>query len=59
MNPDKPTSTSPDEEFARYDFRKGASMALGGGALSTNDDSSAPRPKIKKREIKKRAEGGC
>ena len=32
MNPTPPEPTSPSEEMAKYDFRKGAGMALGGGA---------------------------
>ncbi len=61
MNPSAPASTSPDDEFARYDFRKGASAALGGGNLNatTEDAPSAPKPTIKKRAKKKRAAGGC
>ena len=61
MNPSKPASTSPDDEFAKYDFRKGASAALGGGNLSstTEDAPSAPKPEIKKRPKKKRVAGGC
>jgi rhodanese-related sulfurtransferase len=60
LNPEAPASTSPNEEFAKYDFRKGASMALGGGALtSTSSSSSAPKPKITPRAKKKRAAGGC
>ena len=31
VNPTPPESTSPNEEIAKYDFRKGAGMALGGG----------------------------
>ncbi|MCZ4695380.1 rhodanese-like domain-containing protein [Ancylomarina euxinus] len=61
MDPKSPASTSPDDEIAKYDFRKGASMALGGGAVSTtksNSDSS-PKPEIKKKKKKKRAAGGC
>ena len=61
MNPQKPASTSPDDEIAKYDFRKGASAALGGGALQTTSStkSSAPKPPIKKRKKKKRVAGGC
>ena len=61
MNPKKPGATSPNEEFAKYDFRKGASMALGGGALMSTSGSSKPsaRPKIASRPKKKRAAGGC
>ncbi|TRX70980.1 rhodanese-like domain-containing protein [Carboxylicivirga sp. M1479] len=61
MNPNKPSSTSPDDEFAKYDFRKGASAALGGGGLNVSTDNapSAPKPTIKKRPKKKRVAGGC
>lgn len=61
MNPEKPSSTSPNEEFARYDFRKGAGMALGGGALIEQASSSVPaaKPQITPRPQKKRAAGGC
>ncbi len=60
LNPEAPASTSPNEEFAKYDFRKGASMALGGGALtSSSSSSSAAKPKITPRAKKKRAAGGC
>lgn len=60
MNPEKPSSNSPNEEFAKYDFRKGASAALGGGALSsTSNASSGPKPVIKARPKKERAAGGC
>ncbi|MBT3244146.1 MAG: rhodanese-like domain-containing protein [Bacteroidetes bacterium] len=61
MNPEKPSSTSPNEEFAKYDFRKGASMALGGGALvgSAGGNKPSAKPKIASRPKKKRAAGGC
>ena len=61
MNPQKPSSTSPDDEIAKYDFRKGASAALGGGVLQTSSSTktSGPKPPIKKRKKKKRAAGGC
>jgi rhodanese-related sulfurtransferase len=61
LNPSKPASTSPNEELARYDFRKAAGGALGaGGAI----EASAPAtqtaaPTIIKRPAKKRAAGGC
>jgi len=63
MNPSPPASTSPDEELAKYDFRKGASMALGGGAAvnqttGTSDIKTPARPIIKK-ETKKKVQGGC
>ena len=63
LNPQKPASTSPDEEFAKYDFRKSAGQALGGGGpvqavqdQSTSVAKPAIRPLPKK---KKRAAGGC
>lgn len=61
MNPEKPNATSPNDEFAKYDFRKGASQALGGGSLEAADGSSsaAPPPPIQKRPKKKRVAGGC
>lgn len=61
MNPTKPSSTSPDEEIAKYNFRKGASMALGGAELETNtSDIKVPAaPVINKKPAKKRVAGGC
>lgn len=63
MNPQKPASTSPDEEFAKYDFRKSAGAALGGGnaVITTQSQSAAPSPKpaIKPAAKKKKAAGGC
>ncbi len=59
MNPQAPKSTSPNEEFAKYDFRKGAGMALGGGVMETSSSSTSVKPKIKARPKKKRAAGGC
>lgn len=62
MNPGKPASTSPDDEIARYDFRKGASMALGGGVLEsaqTSTEIKAPIKPIIKKDVKKKVKGGC
>lgn len=62
LNPQKPSSTSPDEEFARYDFRKAASQALGGGNIQeqqTETKQASPRPAIKSIPKKKKAAGGC
>jgi sulfur-carrier protein adenylyltransferase/sulfurtransferase len=62
LNPQKPVSTSPDEEFAKYDFRKGASQAMGGGGAVTAgpaQSSSAPKPAIAPLPKKKKAAGGC
>jgi rhodanese-related sulfurtransferase len=61
LNPSPPESTSPNEEIAKYDFRKGAGQALGGGAaVQTNSSLTAPAlPKIAPRPKKKRVQGGC
>ena len=62
INPQKPPSTSPDEELARYDFRKSAGKALGGGSVVQTDQSrqeTSPKPVIRVTPKKKRVSGGC
>ena len=62
VNPTPPESTSPNEEIAKYDFRKGAGMVLGGGgavSLSGSGQTAPALPKIAPRPKKKRTEGGC
>lgn len=61
MNPEKPASTSPDDEIAKYDFRKAAGGVLGGGAIAPAEtQAAAPAPTaLPKRPKKKRAAGGC
>lgn len=62
LNPKAPASTSSDEEFAKYDFRKGAGQALGGGAAVQTEKmqvSNAAKPVIKAAARKKKASGGC
>ncbi len=62
LNPNKPASTSPDEEFAKYDFRKSAGAALGGGsAIQPSQDQStvSAKPAITAGIKKKKAAGGC
>jgi len=63
LNPQKPASTNPDEEFAKYDFRKSAGQALGGGGLTAQpaSDNAAPsaKPAVKPVAKKKKAAGGC
>ena len=60
MNPTKPGSTSPNEEIAKYNFRKGAGQALGGGATMESSSQVAPElPRIAPRPKKKKAQGGC
>jgi rhodanese-related sulfurtransferase len=65
LNPLKPGSLSSNDEIAKYDFRKAASMALGGGdgssiapAASTGA-ASAPKPGVVPVKKKKKAAGGC
>jgi sulfur-carrier protein adenylyltransferase/sulfurtransferase len=62
LNPKTPASTSSDEEFAKYDFRKGAGQALGGGTAVQTEKmqvSDAAKPVIKAAAKKKKASGGC
>jgi rhodanese-related sulfurtransferase len=61
MNPEPPESTSPDEEIAKYNFRKGAGMALGGsGEVTESAPQTLPAlPKIVPQTQKKRVQGGC
>lgn len=61
MNPEVPPTTSPNEELARYDLRKGAGMALGGASIETQpmEVSSSAKPPIAKRNKKKKVQGGC
>lgn len=62
LNPQRPPSTSSDEEFAKYDFRKSAGQAMGGGAVvqAAQDQSTASvKPTVKSLPKKKKAAGGC
>lgn len=63
MNPEVPPATSPNEEMARYDLRKGTGMALGGAAETTQPAVAAAgggtKPPIQKKEKKKKVAGGC
>ncbi len=63
LDPKKPSSTSSDEEFAKYDFRKSAGQALGGGGIAVQpaegQDAFTVKPVIKPAAKKKRAAGGC
>ena len=62
LNPQKPASTSSDEEFAKYDFRKSAGQALGGGGVVQNEQNQAAtsaKPVVKTVPKKKKAAGGC
>lgn len=62
LSPAAPSVTSPNEEFAMYDFRRSAAAALGGGGV-INTESTAPavqavRPVVTSKAKKKPA-GGC
>jgi sulfur-carrier protein adenylyltransferase/sulfurtransferase len=63
LNPQQPPTTNPDEEIAKYDFRKGAGQALGGGAQSTAPAANTPatgnKPGVVPKPMKKKASGGC
>jgi sulfur-carrier protein adenylyltransferase/sulfurtransferase len=62
LNPKQPSSASSDEEFAKYDFRKSAAQALGGGAVSVQPaegNAASPKPAIQAMPKKKKAAGGC
>lgn len=63
LNPQVPPSTSPDEEIAKYDFRKGVSQTLGGGAQTTSSAANTPaqgnKPGVVPKPMKKKASGGC
>jgi sulfur-carrier protein adenylyltransferase/sulfurtransferase len=57
-----PSQTNPNEEFAKYDFRKSAAAALGGGGVVATEGSAAA-PKAAKPPVaskaKKKPAGGC
>jgi rhodanese-related sulfurtransferase len=63
MSPQKPASTSPNEELAKYDFRQAAGAALGGGgavqAAAPADQGGGAKPALTKKPTKKKASGGC
>ena len=62
LSPEAPSLTSPNEEFAKYDFRKSAAAALGGGGVVATDNVApavkAVRPPVMSKAKKKPA-GGC
>lgn len=63
MNPQKPSSASSNEEFAKYDFRLAASQSLGGGKIAPatgSQQAAAPaKAPVKPAAKKKKAAGGC
>jgi rhodanese-related sulfurtransferase len=62
LSPEAPSQTSPNEEFARYDFRKSASAALGGGSIVATEGSTTAVKAVKPpvtAKAKKKPAGGC
>jgi rhodanese-related sulfurtransferase len=64
MNPANPGTSVSNDELARYDFRKAASMALGGGGSmapvsAASSKQAATKPGIVPVKKKKNASGGC
>lgn len=63
MNPEKPGNLAANDEIARYDFRKAASAALGGGNVTAiappAKEAGAPKPGVVPVKKKKKASGGC
>jgi sulfur-carrier protein adenylyltransferase/sulfurtransferase len=63
LNPQVPPATTPDEEIAKYNFRKGAGLSLGGNALSPADNTvqkpTGNKPGVVPQAKKKKASGGC
>jgi rhodanese-related sulfurtransferase len=64
INPFPPANTSSDEEIAKYNFRKSAGKALGGGdslttAPTSDTKSAGSKPTIAPKKKKKGASGGC
>ncbi len=59
LRPKPPAQTAPSEEFALYDFRKGASMYFGGGgAIEVETQIAEPITPIRKKK-KRVISGGC
>ncbi|MBE0678391.1 MAG: rhodanese-like domain-containing protein [Bacteroidales bacterium] len=62
LSPTEPSVTSPNEEFAKYDFRRSAAAALGGGGAVSTESAppavQAVRPPVTAK-AKKKPTGGC
>ena len=61
INPEAPAESSPNDEIAKYNFRKGAGAALGGASLEATSSTpvKSTKPPIKKRKKKTAVQGGC
>ena len=59
LKPQRPAESESSNEFALYDFRKGASQYFSGGSIAIESDVRAePVPKVRKKK-KTVVEGGC
>ena len=62
LSPEAPSQTNPNEEFAKYDFRKSAAAALGGGSIVATEGSGSAAKAVKPpvtAKAKKKPAGGC
>jgi hypothetical protein len=64
LNPTPPKKEDPDEEYARYDFRRAAGQALGGELTRPSDSiqtktTTIKPPSLQKVIKKKKVQGGC
>ena len=61
MRPKRPLASAEDNEWIRYEFRKGASIYFGGGSVLSSDDTQGNKKKapIKKKKKKAGVDGGC
>ncbi len=59
LNPVKPASTAPQEEFDLYSFRVAASQYFGNSAEETVESEAPKKPMIQVSRKKKAAQGGC
>ena len=62
LSPQAPSQTCPNEEFAKYDFRKSAAAALGGGSIVTTEGGATAVKAVKPAvtaKAKKKPAGGC
>ena len=64
LNPSAPSNTDPNDDIARYDFRRGAGQALGGGEMSASQPAGGATKKAKvpgpaPTGKKKKVAGGC
>lgn len=59
LKPVAPLESAPNEDFALYDFRKGASIYFGGGSIEIESQTiSEPLPQVRKKK-QTVIEGGC